>query len=324
MACSCLKPKRRTTADRLTPRIQDTARLLWGVYALVTLAGILLLWIGEMDLYDAVCHTFTAVSTGGFSTRNASMGAFNNYSQIIIILVMAAGGANFSLHYYALKGKAKNYLRSEEFCLYLGVLAGVTAIAFICNWPQYESWLLNLRDSAFTVTSVVTTTGFATADYELWHVLVQGLLLAVMFSGGCTGSTAGGLKLVRIVLLLRHAFLQTVQLIHPRQIRVLKLDRVPVPQDIMRDVLGFTVLFLGVYLVASLLLTAAGVDLITAGSGTAACLTTVGPGLGQVGPTDNYAALPYFAKIVLSIVMLLGRLEISTVLVLFFMSFWKK
>jgi trk system potassium uptake protein TrkH len=145
-----------------------------------------------------------------------------------------------------------------------------------------------------------------------------------MFAGACAGSTSGGLKLVRLVLLLKHAFLQTARLVHPRQVRVLKLDRRPVSGDIMQDVLGFTVLFLGVFLLASLLLNATGVDLITAGTGVIACLSTVGPGLGQVGPMDNYAGLPYFAKIVLSLVMLLGRLEISTVLVLLFASFWKK
>jgi trk system potassium uptake protein TrkH len=312
------------TADRLTPRIQDTAQLLWGVYALVTAAGIALLWMGEMDFFDAVCHTFTAVATGGFSTRNASLGAFGSYSQLVMILVMVVGGANFSLHYYALRGRAQSYWRSDELRFYLSLLAGATLVVFVLNWRQYDSPLINLRDSAFTVTSILTTTGFATADYEGWHFLAQGILFAAMFAGGCTGSTSGGLKLVRVVLLLKHAYLQTARLIHPRQVRVLKLDRRPVSRDIMQDVLGFTVLFLGVFLIGSLLLTAARVDLITAGTAVIACLSTVGPGLGAVGPLDNYAGLPYSAKIVLSLVMLLGRLEVSTVLVLFFVTFWRK
>lgn len=312
------------TTDRLTPRIQDTARLLWGVYALVTAGGVALLWLGEMSFFDAVCHTFAAVATGGFSTRNASLGAFGTYSQIVMMIVMVLGGANFALHYYALRGDVRRYWQSDEFRLYVGLLAGVTLLAFACNWTRYESPLANLRDSAFTVTSIVTTTGFATADYEQWHVLIHGVLFATMFAGGCAGSTAGGLKLVRLVLLLKHAYLQTARLVHPRQVLVLKFDHRAVSQDIMQDVLGFTVLFLGVFLLATLLLNASGVDLITAGSGVIACLSTVGPGLGAVGPTDNYAALPCFAKIVLSAVMLLGRLEISTVLVLFFATFWKK
>ncbi|HUE73026.1 MAG TPA: TrkH family potassium uptake protein [Pirellulaceae bacterium] len=312
------------TADRLTPRIADTARLLWGVYAFITAAGIVLLWVGEMDFFDSVCHTFTAISTGGFSTRNASLGAYGTYSQIVLIVVMVLGGANFSLHYYALRGRVLGYWRSDECRFYLFLLVGITLAVFLVNWMNYENPLINLRDSAFTVTSVLTTTGFATADYERWPFASQGLLVALMFIGGCTGSTAGGLKAVRITLLVKHAFLQLTRLIHPRQVLVLKLDHRPVPGDIMQDVLGFTVLFLGVLLIAGLLVAASGSDLLTASTAALACLTTVGPGLGGVGPMDNYASLPAFAKLVLSLTMLLGRLEVSTVLVLLFASFWKK
>jgi len=312
------------TTDRLTPRIQDTARLLWGVYALVTAGGIALLWLGEMDFFDAVCHTFAAVATGGFSTRNASLGAFGAYSQAVIMLVMLLGSTNFALHYHALRGQPRKYWQSDELRFYLGMLAATILLAFALNWPHYQNQAENLRDSAFTATSILTTTGFTTADYEQWHVLIQGVLFAAMFAGGCTGSTAGGLKVVRVMLLLKHALLQTARLIHPRQVFVLKLDRRAVSAEIMQDVLGFTVLFLGVFLTATLLLNASGVDLITASSGVITCLSSVGPGLGAVGPTDNYAGLPAFAKIVLSAVMLLGRLEISTVLVLFFPTFWKR
>jgi trk system potassium uptake protein TrkH len=312
------------TADRLTPRIQDTARLLWGVYLLLTVAGVALLWLGEMGFFDAVCHTLAAVATGGFSTRNASMAAFGTYSQVVTIVLMVLGGASFALHYHALCGRVHSYWRSDEFRFYLAMMLSMTGVVFLCNGAVYDSALLNLRDSAFTVSSVVTTTGFATADYEHWPHLSQAVLFAAMFVGSCAGSTAGGLKVVRLVLLLKHALLQLVRLIHPRQVTVLKLDRRPVPADIMQDVLGFTVLFLGVFLVATLLLTAAGLDLVTASSGAIACLGTIGPGLGDVGPFDNYAGLPAFAKVVLSLTMLLGRLEVSTVLVLFFVSFWRK
>lgn len=312
------------TTDRLTPRIQDTARLLWGVYALLTVVGVLMLWVGDMDFYDAVCHTFAALATGGFSTRNASLGAFGSYSQVVIIFLMVVGGANFSLHYYAMRGQVGKYWRSEEFRFYLGLLGLVTLIVFLFNWREYDNPLLNVRDSAFTVTSILTTTGFATADYEEWPFLSQGLLVALMFLGGCAGSTAGGLKLARVVLLLKHAGLQLTRLLHPRQVRVLKLDRSPVSQDIMQDILGYTVLFVGVYAIGSLLVAAAGVDLLTAGTAVVACMSTVGPGLGEVGPLDNYASLPYFAKIVISLVMLLGRLEFSTMLVMFFLTYWKK
>lgn len=312
------------TADRLTPRIQDTARLLWVAYAVITGGGILLLWIGEMDFFDAVCHTFSAVATGGFSTRNASMAAFGTYSQLVILVLMLLGGMSFSLHYFALRGKFGKYWASEELRWYLTLLVGMTVVIVAVNWRDYENPLVNLRDSAFEVTSVVTTTGFATTDCERWPVFAQGLLFAAMFLGGCAGSTAGSLKQVRFVLLVKHALLQTGRLIHPRQVTVLKLDRRAVSKEIMEGVLGFTVLFFGVFIISALLLNAAGVDLITAGSGAIACLSTVGPGLGEVGPTDNYAALPDSGKIVLCLAMLLGRLEVFTVLVLLSVSFWKK
>jgi trk system potassium uptake protein TrkH len=277
-----------------------------------------------MNFLEAVCHTFTAVATGGFSTRNASVGAFGPYSQTVLIVIMLLGGANFALHYYVLRGRPNSYWRSDELRCYLYILAGAIVIAFVFNWTLYDKPIVNLRDAIFTVTSILTTTGFATADYERWPVLVQAVLFALMFVGGCAGSTAGGLKQVRHVLLVKHAFQQTARLIHPRQVSVLKLDGRPVSDEIMQDVLGFTVLFFGLFLVATLLLTATGVDLVTAGSAVIACASTVGPGLGEVGPLDNYAWLPPFSKIVLIFVMLLGRLEISTVLVLLFISFWKK
>lgn len=312
------------TTDRLKPRIEDTARLLWGVYALITAVGVLLLWLGQMDFYDALCHSFAAIATGGFSTRNTSIGAFGTYSQVVIMLLMILGGANFSLHYYALRGKLDSYWRSDELRFYLGIIGGVTLIIFLFNSPYYGNPLLNLRDSAFTVISVLTTTGFATADYERWPSGSQGILFAMMFIGGCAGSTAGGLKVVRFLLLLKHAVIQLVRLIHPRQVKVVKLDHRPVSNDIMQDILGYTVLYLAVFVTGSLLVSASDVDLLTAGTGVAACMTTVGPGLGDVGPMDNYAALPTIAKLVLCAVMLLGRLEFSTVFVLFFLTFWRK
>ncbi|MCI0682454.1 MAG: TrkH family potassium uptake protein [Gemmataceae bacterium] len=312
------------TADRLTPRIQDTARLLWGVYALLTAIGVVLLWLGEMSFFDALCHTFTAIATGGFSTRNASLGAFGTYSQVVILVLMVLGGASFTLHYYALRGRVGNYWKSDEFRFYLGLLAALTLIVFLFNLRDYDSALVNLRDAAFTVTSITTTTGFATADYERWPMLSQGVLFIMMFIGGCAGSTAGGIKHVRVFLLIKHAYLQIVRLIHPRQVRVLKLDGQAVTPDIMQDVLSITVLFIGVFVMATLLLAAMGLDQITSVSAAVACQGTIGPGLGAVGPMDNYAGLPAFAKVVLCMSMLLGRLEVATVLVLCLPTFWRK
>ena len=314
------------SADRLTPRIQDTARLLWGVYALITVVGIALLMLGDMNFFDAICHTFAAVASGGFSTRNASVGAFGTYSQLVLILIMLMGTINFSLHYFALRGQVRRYWESIELRWYLYLWLGVILAVWLANaWHgQYDHWLLNLRDSTFNVTSVMTTTGFASADYGRWPVVTSCLLFLTMFVGGCAGSTSGGLKQIRLVLLLRHAVHQLTRLIHPRQVLVLKIDGRAVPQAVIQDVLGFAVLFLGVFLVSTLLLTAVDVDLVTASSASVACLSTVGPGFGKAGPMDNYATMPSFAKLVLCVVMLLGRLEVSTVLVLFFLRFWRK
>jgi trk system potassium uptake protein TrkH len=312
------------TADRLTPRIQDTARWLWGVYVLLTVLGVLFLWVGDMDFFEAVCHTFAALATGGFSTRNNSLAAFGTYSQCVTIVLMILGGANFSLYYHVLRGRPRVCWQNDEFRFYLGILAVSVALVVAFNWHLYDSVLVNLRDAAFAVSSILTTTGFATADYEHWPMFPQALLVLLTFCGACAGSTSGGLKLMRLLLLCKHAYLETARLLHPRQVRVLKFDRHPVSAAVMKDILGFTVLFLGVYVAGSLLLAAAGVDLLTAGTAVIACLSTTGPGLGAVGPMDNYASLPGFAKMVLCAVMLLGRLEISTVLMLLFPSFWRK
>jgi trk system potassium uptake protein TrkH len=314
------------SADRLTPRIQDTARLLWGVYALITASGTALLMLGDMDFFDALCHTFTAVASGGFSTRNNSVAAFGTYSQLVLILVMLLGTINFSLHYYALRGQLGRFWGNTELRWYLGFWAGLIAVVAVANaaYRQYDDWLLNLRDSAFNVTSVVTTAGFATADYKQWPVLATCVMFLSMFIGGCAGSTSGGFKIIRLVIVLRHAGQQLRRLVNPRQVLVLKVDGRSVSPEVVQDVLGFAVLFLGVFLGSTLLLTAVNLDLVTASTASVACLSTVGPGLGAVGPVDNYAGLPAFAKIVLAFVMLLGRLEISTVLVLFLVRFWRK
>ncbi len=312
------------TSDRLTPRIQDTARLLWGTYAIITAAGTLLLWAGEMDLFEAVCHSFSAVATGGFSTRNASMGAFGAYSQLVVIALMLAGGTSFSLHYFGLRGRLRRYRESGETRWFAGFAAAVVLLLVAVNWGGYDNPLLNLRDAAFTGVSVLTTTGFATADYEPWPAASLILLFAAVFVGACAGSTSGGLKQVRLILLLKNVLLQARQLIHPRQVTVLKFDRRPVSPDIMRDVLGLAVLFLGTFVAAAAVLGALGLDLVTAATASMACLTTLGPGLGDVGPMDSYAGLPALAKLVLALVMLVGRLEVWTVLVLFFVSFWRK
>ncbi len=188
----------------------------------------------------------------------------------------------------------------------------------------YSNIFDNLRFSSFQVVSILTTTGFGTADYELWPVITQYILIMLMFIGGCAGSTGGGMKVARVLLLFKHAQVQIFRLIHPRAVRLVKLGKRPVDNEVLAGVLGFFALYIGVFLAASLLLAASGMDLVSGGAAAVACLSNIGPGLGSVGPVDNFAHVPALAKVVLIACMLMGRLELFTVLVLFFPSFWRK
>jgi trk system potassium uptake protein TrkH len=313
------------TADRLRPRIQDTAKLLWGVYFLITAAEVIALMLGGVNFYEAVCHAFTTMATGGFSTRNGSVGELGgSYVHVVVTFFMFLAGVNFSLHFRALRGKIGSYFLSEEFRFYLGVLLASVLLIFLFNLRIYQDPLANLRDSAFQVVSLTTTTGYGTADYELWPVLAQYILVALMFVGGCAGSTGGGIKNVRVLLLAKHSFLQLSRLIHPRRIRLLKIDEKAVSGEVIQSILGFFALYIGIFVFASLGMAALGLDLVTAGASVIACLSNIGPGLGQVGPTDNFAHLPQAGHVLLSFCMLVGRLEVFTVLVLVFPSFWRK
>jgi len=314
------------TADRLKPRIQDTAKLLWVVYVILTVAETLLLMLGGMSFFEAICHSFATLATGGFSTRNASVGAYQSaYIDWVVILFMFLAGANFSLHYHALRGRIREYWRSEEFRIYLGIVFASIVLLIIFNQgTTYDSWLENLRHSSFQTVSIMTTTGFGTADYEQWPVLTQYLLISLMFIGGCAGSTGGGIKVARILLLFKHAHVQLFKLIHPRAVRIVKLGETPVDRDVMQSILGFFALFMGVFVGASFLMAASGMDLVSAGAAVIATLSNIGPGLGSVGPVDNYSHIAPFGKLVLFTCMLLGRLELFTVLVLIFPTFWKK
>ncbi len=315
------------TADRLKPRIQDTAKMLWGVYVLLTAVETILLMFGGMSFFDAICHAFATLATGGFSTRNASVGAYDSgYIDGVITLFMILAGVNFALHFQILRGRVRDFFNSEELRVYLGIIAVTTIIIMGFNWWQnvYVSGIENLRYTLFQVASIITTTGFGTADFELWPVVTQYLLVMLMFIGGCAGSTGGGIKVARILLLFKHAQVQLFRLIHPRAIRLVKLGNLPVDKEVMQSILGFFALFIAVFVVGSLLVAATGMDVVSSAAAVIACLANIGPGLGSVGPVDNFAHVPDFGKGVLIVCMLMGRLELFTVLVLFFPSFWRK
>ena len=312
--------------DKLRPRIKDTAMLLWKVYLLFTVAQTVLLMFGGMDLFESLCHTFGTMATGGFSTRNTSVAAYDSvYIDVVITVFMLIAGANFTLHYHALRGRPMVLWRDPEFRFYMLIFTWFTLWSAVDIWgSNYDSFGQALRYSSFQVASIMTTTGFATADYELWTPLPQCLLLMLMFLGGCAGSTGGGIKCMRIQLLLKHAYNELYHLIHPRAVTRVKLGKRPVEQDVLNSIMGFFLLFLGLFIISSFLLAAMGVDVVTSFAAVVACIGNIGPGLGAVGPTDNYAALPDMGKMLLYLCMILGRLEIYTVIILFVPEFWRK
>ncbi|MFH1571969.1 MAG: TrkH family potassium uptake protein [Gemmatimonadota bacterium] len=311
--------------DKLTPRITETAKILWGVYVLLSAAETGLLMLGGMDLFESLCHTFGTMATGGFSTRNASVGAYGPYTQYVIIIFMVLAGTSFALHYRCLRGDWRAYLRSHEFLFYLSII-GVT-FALIGVYTVRHYWgdpELAFRATLFQVVSILTTTGFATEDYEQWSWTSQFILFTLMFIGGCAGSTGGGMKVYRVHLLLKAVFVEITRLIHPRAVVPVRLGNNPVPREVVANVLGFFVLFILVFVAGVLVMAELGLDMPTSFGAVAASLGNIGPGLGGVGPTDNYAAVPGLGKWVLSLLMLMGRLEIYTVIVLFAPGTWKK
>lgn len=311
--------------DKLRPRIKDTAMALWKVYILFTAAETVLLMAGGLNLFEALSHTFATLATGGFSTKNASVGHYQSaYVDGVVMVFMLLAGINFSLHYAALRGRVHSFWRDPECRFFLGLSALLTAATAGSLYGSiYASLSQAFRYAAFQVISLLTTTGFATADYETWPPLAQVVLFLCMFLGGSAGSTGGGIKCLRILLLIKHGYREMLLLIHPHSVFQVKLGGRMVPADVLHSIWGFFVLYMGLFILFSLLMAALGLDLLTSFSSVAATLGNIGPGFGAVGPADNYAALPQAAKWLLSLSMLLGRLEIYTVLVLVIPEFWR-
>ncbi len=315
--------------DKLKPRIKDTAASLIRVYLLLTGILFLLLLAGGMGFFDSVCHTFAAIASGGFANWNASIAHYNSpYIEWVLIIFMYLTGASYALHYHLfIKGRVRHVLKDSELRLYTVTLliAGLAIAAYVHIYNNAGGgWEESIRSSFFQVTSIASTTGFATVDYLNWHGLPQLILVLLMFIGGCGGSTAGGLKYMRILLLLKGAYHELFRIVHPRAVRRMKLGNTVVQQDVLLAVSRYLVIFLGLYVFFSLILAGMGLDLTTALSSVIACLSCVGPGLGLVGPASNYSVLPDAAKWVLSLAMLLGRLETYAILLLFMPEFWRK
>jgi trk system potassium uptake protein TrkH len=312
--------------DKLKPRISDTAKTLWKVYLLITVLQIVLLFVGGMPLFEAISHGFCTMPTGGFSPKNASIAHYNSpYFDGVIIVFMLLAGINFSLHYRLIKGDLTIFGKDPECRVFFSLVAlFIIVVAFNIYGTVYDSFTKAFRFAAFQVTSIITTTGFVTADYDLWPSLSRELLLLCMFLGAMAGSTGGGMKIMRIILLAKHTYYEIFRIIHPHAITSVKLGGRPVPADVLSSIWGFFLLFLGVFIVAALIMASLGLDLISAFASVAASLGNIGPGLGLVGPTKNYMAIPFVGKWVLIFCMLLGRLEIYTVIVLLMPEYWRK
>ena len=312
--------------DKLKPRIRDTAMILWKVYAMFTVAETLLLMLGGMSFFDALNHAFTTMPTGGFSTKNASVAHFDSgYIDAVIIVFMLLAGINFSLHYQVLKGRPLAFWKDSECRFYLAMCLILTLVVGANVYRTvYADAGQALRYAAFQVVSIVTTTGYATADYELWPPMSQIIIFLCMFVGASAGSTGGGMKCLRIMLCFKYCYKELFSMIHPRAVTRIKIGGKTVPEDVVRSVLGFLALYMALFSVSTVLLAGTGVDFVTALGAVAATIGNIGPGFGMVGPVENFAQIPYWGKWLLSWCMLLGRLEIYTLIILVVPEFWRK
>jgi len=312
--------------DKLQPRIKETAKRLWYIYLGFTISEITLLLIGGMSFYDAINHGLTTMSSGGFSTKNDSIAHFESpFIQYVIILFMIAAGTNFTISYLGLHGLFKKVLENEEFKYYIGFLIGITIIITITVSAAVGSFSeLNFRNSLFQVVSIITTTGYITADYTQWTPFIKLAFFIMMFVGASAGSTAGGVKLVRHIILIKNSFLELKRQLHPSAIIPVRFNGRAVEQNVTFNILAFIMIYISIFAISSSLMGMLGLDFITAIGSVATCLGNVGPGIGSVGPVDNYNHIPDVGKWFLALLMLIGRLELFTVLILFTPYFWSK
>ncbi|SMO42783.1 TrkH family potassium uptake protein [Fodinibius sediminis] len=315
------------TADKLTPRVQETAKLLWGVYVAFTGMEFLLLWVHpSMDWFDALNHAFATLATGGFSTKNASIQAFDSvYIDAVITLFMFLAGISFAMHFRLLRGDSKSFFDNRETRFYALIIAiSVTIVTFSLWIFDGYSFGSALRYGSFQVVSIVTTTGFGTDNYELWYSFGGFFLFLLFFAGGCAGSTGGGPKMIRWMIIIRNSFREFKQIVHPKAILPIRIGNKTIDADIQRTVLSFFVLYLVIFGLGALVMATMGYNLESAIGASIACLGNIGPGWGAFGPTDNFAQIPYFGKWVLIVMMMVGRLELFTVLLIFTPAFWKQ
>lgn len=312
------------TTDRLRPRIRETAKLLWLVYAVLTALLVLLYTSAGMTVLEAVNHALTTMPTGGFSTRNASLAAYGPAIQWIAIAFMYLAGTSFTLHYRALGRGVTAYWRDVEWRLYTGIILVGSAVVTLLVLGEGVPLGQAIRDAVFQVVSIVTTTGYGTADYVLWVPAAQIALFLLFFLGGMAGSTAGGMKMIRVLLVLKHAWLEIRKQLHPRAVFVPKVGGRAVHEHVMLNVLGFVLLYMLIFGVATFGMALLGLSLPAAAGAAATAISNVGPGLAELGPTAHFAAVPQAGQLLLTFLMLVGRLELYTVLLMFHPGLWRR
>ncbi len=314
------------TPDKLKPRIADTAKRLWLIYLGLTLVETGLLKLGGMSFFDAINHSLTTMATGGFSTKQASIAYFTSpFIQYVIIIFMFLAGSNFTLTYFGLHGQLKKVWENEEFKYYAGFTIGIGLLVTLVVYTVTESTLEPaFRDAMFQLVSIITTTGFVSADYTSWAPVLTVIFFMLMFVGASAGSTAGGVKVVRHVILLKNSILELRRQIHPSAVLPVRLNKVAVSSDITFNVMAFMIIYFMIFALGSIIISALGYDFNTSVGAVATCLGNIGPGIGKVGPMDNFAFISSGGKWVLSFLMILGRLELFTVLILFTPYYWRK
>lgn len=314
------------TVDKITPKITETAKILWFIYLTLTVAETLLLMAGGMNLYDSFTHTFGTLATGGFSPKNRSVGHYDSaYIDVVITIFMLMAGTNFILYFKLITGKLGSVLGNTELKVYLGIfLVAMMIIAFNNYGKIYDSMGESLRFAGFQAATILTTTGFTTTNFAQWPMLSQVILFILMFIGGSSGSTGGGIKVIRIVTLFKQGWNELKYLIYPRGIFQIKLSGGTVKKEIVYAISGFVFLYIFLLLFTALIVATGGNDILTSLATALVTLGNIGPGFGKISPAGNYAFYPDYIKWYLSFIMMAGRLEIYTVLVLLTPKFWKK
>lgn len=311
---------------KLVPKVGKTAKILYSIYLVITITQVILLITAGMPLFDSLVHTFGTVGTGGFSSKNISVGAYNNvFAEIIITVFMLICGANFSLYYQVAKGNFSALFKDEEFRFYISVV-GISILLITINLygSIFTSIGESLRHSSFQVASIITTTGYSSVDFDKWPVFSKLILFFLMFIGGCAGSTGGAIKNIRVLLLLKSAKTQLMKIIHPKGVYPVRFGGKVLDDKNMAEIMSFFFMYIFIFVIAVLVVSLEGYDITTTLTSVAATLGNIGPGLAMVGPMGNYSIMSPFTKIVLSFTMLIGRLEIYPILLLTLPSFWKR